>query len=384
MTRGLPWVIVTLVLLLAVGPPARAWTPIAEGDKGRLDFEARFMFWAVETGPDDLPSGTSSPAQEENIQDFFLRRGRLLLRGQASSGLELYVQVGQDYAGSKVYKDDSGLRIKDFYLNYRKADAVQVMVGQFKVPFLRHNLQSGFNQLLVDRAAVAGLRPALEGSRDLGGMLWGNHGGFQYRAAVFDGSDQEDNDARSSLRGAARVSYNWFTPETGVAYTGTTVGQKRILQIGAQIDTQAHRTDSKDGAAFTTLSRHYRARAGELFYDQPFGKNWALTLEAAWAGRRDAYDDAGVSTRRVRGYYAQAGLLFPFRVGPGRLQVVSRYEALDEDRGGVGSGNLNRAVGLTYFGKGHDRKIQLDYTQRRETPADLDNDELRLSVVAVF
>ncbi|MBI1952038.1 MAG: hypothetical protein HYS34_11835, partial [Acidobacteria bacterium] len=205
-----------------------------------------------------------------------------------------------------------------------------------------------------------------------------------YRVATFDGSDQEDGNSASSLRGSARVSWNWFTPEAGPGYTGTTIGEKRILQVAVQADAQNHRLDSKDDSAFTGLSRAYRAWAADLFYDQPFAGSWALTFEGAWLGRRDDYDGPGLDTRAISGYYAQAGLLLPGHVGPGRLQLVGRYEDLDTGRGPDTSSVHNRAAGLTYFASGHGRKIQLDYTERRERPADLDNNEIRLSVIAVF
>ncbi len=385
MRHGLHGWVTLSILALAMGGPARAATAPEAGEKKKLELELRLMFWAVAAGAEDLPSGTPAPTpQTGDIQDLFLRRGRLILKAQASPGLEIYAQLGQDNAGSKVLRDDAGFRVKDLYVNYKRADALQLMVGQFKVPFLRQNLQSGFNQLLVDRAALPALRPALEGSRDQGGMIWGNHGGSQYRVAVFDGSDQEDSNSASSLRGTARVSWNWFTPETGPAYTGTTIGEKRILQVAVQVDAQNHRLDSKDENAFTGLSRAYRAWAADLFYDQPFAGTWALTFEGAWLSRHDDYDGTGVDTRTISGYYAQAGLLLPGHVGPGRLQLVGRYEDVDTSRGAATSGVHNRAAGLTYFASGHGCKIQLDYTERRERLADLNNDEIRLSVITMF
>ena len=371
----------TAILMLSMGRPGHAWVTLLDNDNGKLELETRLMFWGVSAGPDDVSTG---PVQTEDINDLFVRSARFLLSAQASPRLQIYLQLGQDNNGSKVLKPDAGFRTKDFYLNYRRAEALQVMVGQFKVPFLRQNLESGFNQLLVDRATLPSLRPAIEGQRDEGGMLWGNHGGFQYRVALFDGSDQDTTNTRSSFRGASRLSYNWFTPEPGTGYTGTTIGEKRILQVGLQGDAQNHRMDPKDDTGFTTLSRDYRAWAADIYFDQPFGGSWALTIEGAWLDRRDDYNGPGVSTRTIKGYYAQGGLLFPGHVGPGRLQLVARYEDLDTERSVVESGNINRGVGINYFGKGHDRKIQLDYTKRRESPVDLDNDEYRLSVVAVF
>jgi len=379
--RPLGKLAVTVILMLSLGSPCHAWVSLMDNDKGKIELETRFMFWGVSAGPDDVASG---PVQTEDINDFFVRRARFLVRAKASPKLEIYLQLGQDNNGSKILKPDAGFRIKDFYLNYKRAEVLQILVGQFKVPFLRQNLESAFSQLLVDRATLPSLRPAIEGQRDVGGMIWGNHRGFQYRVAVFDGSDQDTTNTRSTFRTSSRLSYNWFTPEPGVSYTGTTIGEKRILQLGLQGDAQNHRTDPKDDAGFTTLNRNYRAWAADIYFDRPFGGSWALTLEGAWLDRRDDYDSPGVSTRSISGTYAQGGLLFPGHVGPGRLQLVARYEDLDAERGVVKSGNLNRGVGINYFGKGHDRKIQFDYTKRRESPVDLDNDEYRLSVTAVF
>ena len=372
---------VMATLLFSVASRSHAWVTLVDRDDRKLELETRLMFWGESAGPDDVPSG---PVQTEDVHDFFVRRARLLLRAQASPRLEIDFQAGQDNDGSKLLKPDAGFRIKDFYLNYKRAEALQVLVGQFKVPFLRQNLESGFNQLLVDRASLPSLHPGIEGQRDEGGMIWGNHGGFQYRVAVLDGSDQDATNTQSSFRTATRLSYNWFTREPGVAYTGTTIGEKRILQVALQGDAQDHRMDSKDDAGFTALSRNYRAGAADVYYDQPFGGSWAVTFEGAWLDRRDDYDSAGVATRSIQGYYAQSGLLFPGHMGPGRIQLVARYEDLKTARGAVEGGNINRGVGINYYGKGHDRKIQIDYTKRRESPVDLDNNEYRLSVVAVF
>ncbi len=384
-------VLTFLAIAALVGPaaaPARAAVTLVEGEKGKLDVEIRFMSWAEYSGP-DLPrlSGVNSappPVQVEDIQDLFVRRLRLIFRAQLSPSLDLVLQVGQDNLGSRILRDDAGFRVKDAALNYKKSDALQILVGQFKVPFLRQNLASGFNQLLVDRTLVAALRPAIEGSRDEGGMVWGNLRGFQYRAALFDGSDQEDNNTRSSLRGTARVSWNWFTTETGLGYPGTTLGQKRILQIGAQADVQNSRLDARDDAGFTAELRNYSSWAADIYYDQPIGKRWAFTGEGAWLERRDDYRTAGLATRSIDGAYAQSGLLLPWAVGPGRLQVAGRWEKIESYRGPLDTSIRARTFGLTWFTKGHDRKIQFDHGEVHERPIDLDDNFYRLSVVAVF
>lgn len=379
---------IVALLAAAIPSPARAWITLAEGEKGKLDMEFRLMMWALHAGPDTpLTPGVNAappPPQTEDINDFFVRRARFLVRGRISQSLEIALQFGQDNIGSKVLREDGNIRIKEAWVNYKKTEALQLMAGQIKVPFLRQNLQSAFNQLLVDRSLVTTLRPAVEGLRDQGGMIWGTHKGFQYRAAMLDGSDQEDSNVGSSLRGSMRFAYNWFTPEPGAGYTGTTLGQTRILQIAAQADMQNHRTDPRDEAAFATQTRHYSAWAAEMFYDQPFAGRWAVTGEAAWLQRRDDYDVDGLATRSIDGAYAQAGLLLPWDIGPGRLQLVGRWDSIESDRGGVETSMHTRAFGLTWFTRGHDRKIQFDHGDVVERPTDLDDNFYRLSVVAVF
>jgi len=383
-------ILVAVALAAASGSgPARAAITLLEGEKGKLDMEFRFMAWAVDTGPDfpripGVNSAPPTPAPEENIEDFFVRRMRLVFRGQVSQSLDIYFQAGQDNLGSKALRDDAGFRVKDAYINYHKNDALQVLFGQFKVPFLRQNLCSGFNQLLVDRSLVTTLRPAIEGSRDQGGMVWGNAGGFQYRVALFDGSDQEDTNTNSSQRGTVRVSYNWFTREPGVSYTGTTLGQKKILQISAQADAQNDRLDARDETGFTAETRAYSAWAAEVFYDQPLGEKTALTAEAAWVDRRDDYDTDGLATKSTDGVYGQGGLLLPWSVGPGRLQIAGRWEEVESDRGAGTTSLRARTFGLTWFTKGHDRKIQFDHGTVHERPVDLDDNFYRLSAVVVF
>jgi hypothetical protein len=187
-----------------------------------------------------------------------VRRARVVIQARVSESLTATIQAGQDNIGARFLAPDAGIVIKDAYINYRAASAFQVAAGQFKVPFLRANLESGFNQLLVDRGMLPTLRPAREGSRDLGVMAWGNLRRFQYRVAVFDGSDQ-DATAHGPLRLTARVAKNWFTAEPAFVYMGTYLGTARVLQIAAQADIQASRVDARDETAYRAVRRDYRS-----------------------------------------------------------------------------------------------------------------------------
>jgi hypothetical protein len=349
----------------------------AGADSPKYHVEARFMFWG------DASGRQSIPGQQQRIDDFFIRRARLVFDGRPTESITLYVQLGQDNVAAKVLTEDGSIRIKDAYLTYRAAGALQFTAGQFKIPFLRANLESGFNQVLVDRGSLGSQRPAREGSRDLGVMAWGNMAGLQYRVALYDGSDQEAANARSGVRSSTRVAYNWFANERGLGYTGSYLGTTRVLHVAAQLDIQGSRLDARDESGFQSRPRDYRAYALEAFFEQPFARASALTVDGAWFDRQDDYVESGVATRQLRGYYVQSAFLLPGEIGFGRLQFAFRREAWDAERGPVDRRTTRTTAGATYYLKGHSRKVQTDYTRKHEAP-EISNDELRVSVALVF
>src|SRR5262245_25036044 len=118
--RGMALALVIATAGAGAAAPAQAAIPLIDSEKGKLDMEFRFMAWAMDAGPDlPLLPGVNTlppPAQEENIEDFFVRRMRLVFRGQASKSLDFYFQFGFDNSGSKVLRDDAGVRVKDAFI----------------------------------------------------------------------------------------------------------------------------------------------------------------------------------------------------------------------------------------------------------------------------
>jgi hypothetical protein len=362
------------IILLTTGVPR---ADAQQDPARRFDAEVRLMSWA-----DLSEQQTTAAGQPGHVTDFLVRRARLSVQARVSDRISASFQIGQDNIGGRLLTPDSGITIKDAYVNLRATNVFQLAVGQFKVPFLRANLESGFNQLLVDRGTLSGFRPAREGSRDIGAMAWGNVRRTQYRVAVFGGSDQDLATAGGNIRLTARVAHNWFTAENGLGYSGTSIGSSRVLQVAAQADLQNTRVDSRDDASFRQLGRDYRAYALEAFVEYPIGR-WAVTGEGAWLARDDHYVQALMPTREIRGSYAQAGLLLPPGPGAGRLQIGARREDWRTERDPASTDNDRTTVGGTYFISGHRRKVQADYSVKREEP-EISNDEFRLSLVMVF
>ena len=79
----------------------------------------------------------------------------------------------------------------------------------------------------------------------------------------------------------------------------------------------------------------------------------------------------------------QGGFLLPGEIGPGRLQLVLRREDWTIERGSAEATSMRDTVGATYYLHGHNRKLQADYTRKRET-IEVKNDELRISASVVF
>ncbi len=107
-------------------------------------------------------------------------------------------------------------------------------------------------------------------------------------------------------------------------------------------------------------------------------------VEGAWIERQDDYLDATLGERDIDAFYAQAGLLLPGEFRGTRLQIAARLDDTDSTRDTGRTSTTGKTLGLSWFLKGHDQKLQLDYTRRTERPTNLDNDALRLSLVMVF
>ena len=121
----------------------------------------------------------------------------------------------------------------------------------------------------------------------------------------------------------------------------------------------------------------------DAFFEQPLVHSAALTLEGAWLDRADDYAEAGLATRHLDGYYLQGGFLLPGEIGPGRLQFVLRREDWTVERGAAETATTRDTVGATYYLHGHNRKLQADFTRKRET-LEVKNNELRISASVVF
>jgi hypothetical protein len=134
------------------------------------------------------------------------------------------------------------------------------------VPFSRNSLQSAATLLPIDYGANTFNQSEPTQStvgRDTGfqarGYVLADH--LEYRLGVFQGARDVLSDNR--FRYAGRVQYEFLEPEgTGFFYTGTYLGTKNVLAVGAAFDTQSD----------------YHAYDADVFVDHPIGPG-AITAQ---------------------------------------------------------------------------------------------------------
>lgn len=257
-------------------------------------------------------------------QTFFLRRARLILSGDVSEHLGIYLQP--DFA-STPDGSTSGIhfaQIRDWYgdIYLEKTKEHRVRVGQSKIPYGWENLQSSSNRLVLDRNDA--LNSAVRNERDFGAIYYwtpvaaqdfftsvmdkglkgsGNYGVFGFGAYSGQGgslAEQNDNVHIVSRLTLPMEFSNGQCAEVGMqGYTGRYVvagSNIRPLGVGAStiplgtLDRGDRRGIQDERLAWTGV-----------WYPQPLGFQTEWTV-----GRGPALDETQtiVSERALYGGYA--------------------------------------------------------------------------------
>lgn len=261
---------------------------------------------------------------------FFIRRARLVVSGDVSDRVHVYIQpdLATDASGQLHFAQ---LRDAYFDLYFDRAKTLRARVGQSKVPFGWENMQSSSNRLALDRAEP--LNSAVPNERDLGVFVYwesatararfriltdsGLKGTGDYGVlgvGVYNGQTANRAEANDGQHAVLRLTYPFRLPngqfiEAGVqGYSGRFVVARSAGVTG--------------GPEFTDE----RVAGSLVIYPQPLG------LQAEWnAGRGPEFDhDARtVRSRRLEGGYVQAML----RTKPG-THVVTPFVRAQRYRGG--------------------------------------------------
>ncbi len=283
--------VIAALLVLATASTAFAqWEVKSEDGKQSI----KFGFLAqMRADQEELANG-------DNAQNLYFRRLRLLMGGKLADKWTFFLETDSpnlgksDATGAKTAGD---IYFQDFFVTYTQSDAFKVDMGMILIPLSRNHTQSAASLLASDYGPYSFLESGVTQSRvgrdygvQLRGGLAGNH--FDYRLGVYDGARGENG--TNDLRYAGRIMVHVFDPETGMFYTGNSLGGKHTLSFGASFDVQ----------------EKYKAYGFDAFYDQPVGSNGA-----AFTFQGDAVQYDGGTTfatlPKQDTFMGELGYLFP-------------------------------------------------------------------------
>lgn len=316
--------------------PKLAEKPVAKAPKwyDRVSFRGytQFRYHAV---LDDDGAGLNVPNDRSvsTTESFMLRRARLILSGDVTDHLYVYLQP--DFNASPTDGQYSA-QLRDVYadVSFDSAKEYRIRLGQSKVPFGFSNLQSSQNRAALERPDA--LNSAVEGERDIGAFFYwapaevreqfkhlvssGLKGSGDYGVAgfgLYSGQGLNRSDRNGDPHMVARLSYPFALPrkqvlELGVqGYTGRFVVDTESVANPVNPATSVRPAVSPNGVA------DERVGFTAVLYPQPFG------FEAEWTVGRGpglSSDFRSIDADFLQGGYIQLnykaetplGTWFPF------------------------------------------------------------------------
>ncbi|HZT75825.1 MAG TPA: porin [Vicinamibacterales bacterium] len=327
----------TLALLgtALLARPAAAQATITVNDAVNIRFGVLGQFWA-----DTL----TDPTSDSHSNNLFVRRLRLITGGNVSQHVGFFVETDAPNLGRTVNGKNitPGLILQDAFATFTTTNAFMVDAGLMYVPFSRNSVQSAATLLPVDFGAYTFTQSAATQSstgRDTGfqarGYLAGNH--LEYRLAAFQGI--RDAASHNGFRYAGRLQLDLLDPEVGFFYTGTYLGKKRVLALGAAFDTQ-EQYHAYDADAFVDLPLWVGAVTGQFDYNRFNGQTFLPTIP-----QQNAYLAEG-------GFLVSAIKVTPFVQWTNR--DLTNSAATDEHR---------TSLGAAYWWAAHNATVKAAWTR---------------------
>lgn len=332
-------------------PAADAGLKVDIGENSWIAAGLRLQFWYQGVFEEN----------DSDIHDFMLRRPYLHISGQIIPKVTFFTHIAGDRIGQHGldkpgYGLGTGIAVRDAWITIDLLEELKVQVGRMYIPFTRaFGTESTFALCTLDLPFVQGgvrgapFFPSKVG-RDDGVVLWGNilDGMVQYRFMASEGQEGDKN-PEDRLRLAGRLSVSLLDPEVQWFNKGTYLGTKKVLSLGAGLDTQ----NDLQWAA-TGPSEDYQAWTVDLFFDYPIGSG-SITVEGAYVDMENAPGDTDATT-----WYVLSGFTIPRFVDFVQVQPYFRFERFDRED----SYYTNYVCGgLNFFVNGHAFKAVLDFTR---------------------
>ena len=327
----------------ASAPASKAWY-----ERLSLRGYTQMRYNAFLSGDDTAPSGRSRlrSVHDSSISDrgsFSLRRARLVLQGDVSDRVSLYLQSDfatavNNQAGSERREGFAQLRdaYADVFLDKNKS--FRVRFGQSKVPFGWENMQSSSNRLTLDRSDA--INSAVPSERDLGIVgyytppsvqkiwdrlghdgqkLFGNYGAFGL--GVFNGQGTNRTEQNRGLMKVAFATWPFELDGLGDAFEG------QVFEIGGSAMMNDVQPELRNGSISPVAYDDDRVGIHAMLYPQPFG------VQAEWNwGKGPEFDQASqsIQTKNLNGGYVQ----MMYRLPTDTIGALMPYGRWQHYRGG--------------------------------------------------
>jgi phosphate-selective porin OprO/OprP len=316
---------------------------------------------------------------QDDQTTFKIRRARYFASGNAFYPWLKY--------GTQLTLEGGSSALRDAYLEATYLDYLRPKAGQFKVPFDREFLDSGFSLPFVERS-IASSQFSLQ--RDTGFQLSGAVLGNQvaYAVGVFNGSGANQNNSNTDYMYVGRLVWEPFGP---YPYAQPPLGNKKnqlfaLGVAGAYLpDLDPGERKSLAGVLGNTNIVPVTSDVFEFTSDLAF-KYDGFSMEAGYYFRRIDPQKSTViyPSTDAWGVYAQAG----YFILPDKLELAARYSYIDPDN--PTKKGINReheaTFGLNYYFYGQRIKAQLDYSYFRTEgpPSDKTDHVIQSTMIFLF
>jgi phosphate-selective porin OprO and OprP len=293
--------------------------------------------------------GDAPDTRYTGINDrFMLRRARVNVSGSFAENFDFKAEV--DLGNNSVSQQTTAAwkpTGTDIFINWNRYDFANVKVGQFKTPFGYEQLLSDTKTLFIERTLG---NDRMTDSRQIGASVWGDiiPKRLNYNVGVFNGSSinngANDND---NFMYAGRIS--------GTPFTGKLFNQEATLTLGANA-LQDHSTGtSKADYGFT----------GGTFTGKRYGlgADFQFAIGRFELGGEYLYNNFKPSNAvpfakvDAQSFSLNGG----FYILPKKLITRVRYDTFDPNIDLGGNSSDAWTFGLSYFIKGDDLRLDLNY-----------------------
>jgi len=354
-----------LALIAAIGG-ARAAATINFGDDNG---ESLSIGLGLRASYDDIQDG--APDGKSGSNEFELDSVRIYINASLNSWIK---------ATLNTERTADSVNVLDGYARFEPIPAFNIWVGRMLPPSDRSNLDGPYYLSSWLYPGVVSQYPSKFDGRDDGATVWGKMfgGKFVYSAGVFDGHNRVEGASNQSdnLLYAGRAVYNFLDPENNPAYyeSSTYYGTADILTLGAAVQYE------KDGVGTILRKGDYTAFNIDGLFEKKVLEGGAFTLEGAYyhyntGGVIDvptnfsgagALDNVGGITQG-NAYLASVALLFPQKIGYGKIQPVVRFQDFDATITKVTTKQYDG--GVNYIIDGHNARVSAVYAYTQTTDA---------------